>query len=363
MNAPFTVAALVDIDDFVASRRSRGQPWALHQLDRAGRAVRAVTYGRPAASCRSAPPDEWLVLLTGDDPHTLMTDAGGLAEELRTRIVGETELTATVSLGTPHSGPGGVAAAERGARWTNSYKLLLGGDQVITSPAPDRPGSPPPVRIEPELARRIQVGDVGGAAGLLSDWVDRCLQERDLDPKTLHSWLMGELLFVVDVVNRSRLAGGSTDWLEACARLPVERLITVTEIHERSYLHIWLEETVRRLVPGDGVKDILTMAESYLTAHYTDPRLRLSTVAEAISASPFYISHLFAEERRTTFLRHLTGLRLRHARTLLSTSALPVDVVATESGYLSAKALRSVFRRHVGCSPTEYRRQTYRARP
>ncbi|GAA3310211.1 hypothetical protein GCM10020219_015450 [Nonomuraea dietziae] len=79
-------------------------------------------------------------------------------------------------------------------------------------------------------------------------------------------------------------------------------------------------------------------------------------MAEAVCASPFYISHLFAEERRTTFLRHLTGLRLRHARRLLTTTALPVDVIAARTGYPSAKALRGAFRRHVGCSPTEYRR-------
>ncbi|MCG5220818.1 helix-turn-helix domain-containing protein [Streptosporangium sp. KLBMP 9127] len=360
MNASFAVAALVDIDDFVASGRARGHPWARRQLAQAERVIHAVTRGRSSVSYRTMPPDEWLVLLTGADPETLMTEAGILAEEIRGRIVRDTELTATVSLSTPRTGPRGPAAAEDDARWTNSYKLLLGGDQVIASPPADRPDVPPPVRIEAELARRIQAGDRGGATALLSQWVDRCVQERDLDPRTLRNWLMGELLFVVDMVNRCRLAGGSTDWLDACARLPIEDLVALTAIHERSYLHIWLDETLKRLMPpapqADRTPDILAQAETYLATHYTDPGLRLATVAEAISASPFYISHLFAEERKTTFLRHLTGLRLRHARTLLSTSALPIDVVAAHTGYPSAKALRNVFKRHVGCSPTEYRR-------
>ena len=65
------------------------------------------------------------------------------------------------------------------------------------------------------VARRRQPQQVGKRHRHLLD--DRCVQERDLAPKTLHNWLMGELLFVVDVVNRCRLAGGSTDWVDACA--------------------------------------------------------------------------------------------------------------------------------------------------
>ncbi|MFI7615373.1 helix-turn-helix domain-containing protein [Nonomuraea terrae] len=341
----YAVGVLVDIDDYMALSRARGSQWARTQLERADRAIREVT------GCVALPPEEWLVVLTGPDPRRLMDRASTLAEDVRARIGRAGELTATVSLGRP----GLLAEAERDARRTNAYKLVLGGDRVITAPEGDRPEGGPPVRIEPELARAVHAGDRRAAAALLAGWVDRCSQERDLDPATLHRWLVGELLFVVDLVNRRRLASGCTDWVDACARLPISELVAVNSIHERSYLRIWVEEILTRLIPASA-RDILTMAESYMAAHYADPGLRLTTVAQAVSASPFHIAHLFAAERRTTFLRQLTGLRMRHARSLLTSSALPVEAVATRSGYQSAKAFRGVFKRHVGCSPTEYRR-------
>jgi AraC-like DNA-binding protein/GGDEF domain-containing protein len=372
----YAVAALVDIDDFMASEQARGQNWARHQLRNADQAVRAATSTRLDATCHSLPPEEWLVVLTGADPGALMSDARALAEELRARIVRETAWTATVSLGAPSLGSG---AAEREARRINDYKLVLGGDRVIAPPAQEsatvahwpygdqaglRPGRlTPPVRIEQQLTRRVRAGDRNGAAGLLAGWVDRCAQEPGVDPRTLRNWLIGQLLFVVDVANRARLADGSTDWVEVCAGLPIEDIVMVGDIHERSYLHIWLRETLGRLMPPTPRRDVLALAEAYLAEHYTDPGLRLATVAAAVSASPYYISHLFAEERRTTFLRHLTGLRLRHARRLLATSALPMDVIAAHTGYPTAKALRGAFRRHVGCSPTEYRRAGLPGRP
>ncbi|MFI7130251.1 helix-turn-helix domain-containing protein [Nonomuraea sp. NPDC050153] len=349
----YAVAALVDIDDFLVSEKTRGRSWAHRQLQRTDHAVRSAASTRRDATCHLLPPEEWLIVLSGADPGALMSDAEALAEELRARIVRETAWTATVSLGAPSLEH---VAAERDARRANDYKLVLGGDRVIAPPPRESAALTPPVRIEQELTRRVRAGDRNGAAGLLAGWVDRCAREPGVDPRTLRNWLIGQLLFVVDVANRARLADGSTDWVEACARLPIEDIIMVGDIHERSYLHIWLRETLGRLMPAAPRRDVLALAEAYLAEHYTDPGLRLATVAEAVSASPYYISHLFAEERRTTFLRHLTGLRLRHARRLLSTSALPVDVIAAHTGYPTAKALRSAFRRHVGCSPTEYRR-------
>ncbi|WP_344831772.1 hypothetical protein [Nonomuraea dietziae] len=247
----YAVAALVDIDDFIASSQAQGQVWARRQLRRADRAVHAAAFGRPGVTCRPQPPEEWLVMLTGADPEALMSEATALAEEVRARIVRETAWTATVSLGVPRLGhEEAQREAEREARLANDYKLVLGGDRVISSEASAARGAlSPPVRIEEELTRRVRAGDRNGAAGLLAGWVDRCASERDVDPGTLRNWLIGELLFVVDVVNRSRLPDGSTDWVEACARLPIEDIVTVGDIHERSYLHIWLRETLGRLMP------------------------------------------------------------------------------------------------------------------
>ncbi|MFI6293931.1 helix-turn-helix transcriptional regulator [Nonomuraea sp. NPDC050790] len=356
----YAVAALVDIDDYIASEQARGLPWAQGQLRRAARAVAEAATCRPGVTWRPEPPEEWLVLLTGADPDALTSEAATLAEEVRARIVRETAWTATVSIGPPRTGP---REAEREARRANDYKLVLGGDRVITLPAFDGDHPSPPVRIEQELTRRVRAGDRDGAAGLLAGWIDRCAREPGADPRILRNWLIGQLLFVVDVAGPARLADGSTDWVEASARLPIEDIVTVGDIHERSYLHIWLKERLGRLLPASPRRDILALAESYLAEHYTDPGLRLTDVASAVCASPFYISHLFAEERQTTFLRHLTGLRLRHARRLLTSSALPVEVVAARTGYPSTKALRSAFRRHVGCSPTEYRRAGFRPGP
>jgi transcriptional regulator GlxA family with amidase domain len=56
----------------------------------------------------------------------------------------------------------------------------------------------------------------------------------------------------------------------------------------------------------------------------------------------------------------LLGQRLHRARELLESSDLPVESVATRSGFSSSALLRHHFTGQVGVAPAEYRR-TFRA--
>jgi AraC-like DNA-binding protein len=96
--------------------------------------------------------------------------------------------------------------------------------------------------------------------------------------------------------------------------------------------------------------------EQHILAHYAEP-LQLDDLAHAVYLSPYYISRLFQRELGTTFLKYLTGVRMRHAREMLVSTPLPVDLVAHRVGYASARRFRTIFRRHHGCTPTDFRRR------
>jgi transcriptional regulator GlxA family with amidase domain len=64
----------------------------------------------------------------------------------------------------------------------------------------------------------------------------------------------------------------------------------------------------------------------------------------------------FAAETGTTPGKWLLAQRLHHARTLLESSDLPVETVASRAGFGSAALLRHHFGAHVGVPPAEYRR-------
>ncbi|NNG41009.1 helix-turn-helix domain-containing protein [Flexivirga sp. ID2601S] len=80
-------------------------------------------------------------------------------------------------------------------------------------------------------------------------------------------------------------------------------------------------------------------------------------LARAAGMSTRTLNRRFENEVGASPGRWLNGLRTDHARRLLESTAIPVDVISARCGYASATTFRAAFRRVVGSSPSHYRRE------
>jgi transcriptional regulator GlxA family with amidase domain len=80
------------------------------------------------------------------------------------------------------------------------------------------------------------------------------------------------------------------------------------------------------------------------------------TWARQASVSPRTFARRFVAETGTTPLRWLHSQRVLEARRLLESTDMPVEEVASRSGFGSAPSLREHFRRATETTPTAYRR-------
>ena len=88
--------------------------------------------------------------------------------------------------------------------------------------------------------------------------------------------------------------------------------------------------------------------------------LDVEALARHAYMSPRTFARRFVAETGESPKRWLTAQRIHHARRLLETTNLPIEDVATRSGFSSAAALRIHFHRATSTRPTAYRR-TFRA--
>jgi transcriptional regulator GlxA family with amidase domain len=84
--------------------------------------------------------------------------------------------------------------------------------------------------------------------------------------------------------------------------------------------------------------------------------MTVEAMAERASASLRTFSRRFRQQMGTTPLQWLLAARVRKAQSLLETTDMPVERVATLAGFESAPAFRDRFHRTVGVSPSAYRR-------
>ncbi|HEX2885782.1 GlxA family transcriptional regulator [Vineibacter terrae] len=83
--------------------------------------------------------------------------------------------------------------------------------------------------------------------------------------------------------------------------------------------------------------------------------LTLQDIARQATMSTRTLSRRFREQTGTTPSQWMAMARVRRAQHLLEASALSVEQIATEVGFVSAATLRDRFRRVVGVTPTAYR--------
>lgn len=125
----------------------------------------------------------------------------------------------------------------------------------------------------------------------------------------------------------------------------------------RCHLIEILVHTARLASEGEGVARIhpavAAMAE-YLHAHYAQS-LSLGEMSAKLGYTPQYLSCLFHRETGISLSGFLQRLRVEKSCTMLAQSRMSVSAIAQEVGYSDLKHFNSVFRKHMGISPREFR--------
>ncbi|ACS85195.1 AraC family transcriptional regulator [Musicola paradisiaca] len=100
------------------------------------------------------------------------------------------------------------------------------------------------------------------------------------------------------------------------------------------------------------VKDILV----YLNSNYRE-KITLEQLAKKFRASVSYICHEFTKEYHISPINYVIKRRITEAKFSLTNTELCLNEISFKVGYDNVDHFTKLFIRHVGCSPSEYRKQ------
>lgn len=107
------------------------------------------------------------------------------------------------------------------------------------------------------------------------------------------------------------------------------------------------------LIKGDKSKYVLKALE-YISAHYADSGISITTIANHLGVSEGHLSHVFKKETNYTVVGYLTQYRIHMATKLLRDRNHKVYEVAELVGYKDVAYFGSTFKKLTGVSPSEY---------
>lgn len=106
-----------------------------------------------------------------------------------------------------------------------------------------------------------------------------------------------------------------------------------------------------------GKSKYVVQAMNYISQHFNDADISITTIADAMSVSEGHLSHIFKKETGLTVISYLTQYRIHKAMELLKDYRCKVYEVAEQVGYRDVSYFSSIFKKVSGMSPSEYQNQ------
>jgi AraC-like DNA-binding protein len=102
-------------------------------------------------------------------------------------------------------------------------------------------------------------------------------------------------------------------------------------------------------------KKIYSVA-GYIHSHYPE-EISLEELADRFCISSSYLSHQFKNVTGFTVTDYIQMTRVRNVQALLINTSIPITEVSAPCGFNSFSQFNRVFRKHIGISPSLYRKQ------
>lgn len=213
-----------------------------------------------------------------------------------------------------------------------------------------------PFEEEQRLVDMIRRGDRGGAAELINQLLAVLYLSSLGDLESLRQGSAD----LITLFSRAAIQGGAD--ASAIFGEKVALSSRLAGFDDRDELSAFLVSVFHRFVgyvfdfSRFQHADALNRVTRYVRAHYGE-RIALADVAREVWLSPSYLSSVFSAEMGMSFTAYVQAVRVEKSKQLLLDTRLPIAEIASATGFTDQSYFTKVFRKLVGSSPAQFRRQ------
>lgn len=167
------------------------------------------------------------------------------------------------------------------------------------------------------------------------------------------TYLFSSIYNVLNSIEINSTIGFNINFSDFCSKLNI--LETLDEINSQFMdLFDHIAETIENN-KNNKTELIVRKILDYINSNYMDANLSLTFIGDMFKLSPDYISRIFRETVLKSVSEYINEYRIEKAKEFLIESHLPVDEIIGRLGVENKKYFFTLFKKHVGTTPSEYR--------
>lgn len=280
-------------------------------------------------------------------------------QELKKAAYRDLNLQISIGLGTVYKQATGICKSFEEARNALSYKVIKGGDPVISFneiiKITDR-SYPVPIEVISKLEAALDNMDEEECVNIIHEIFRGMTADPGMSPADLQLWCLNILLSSIRKLSFQQLQQNELVGRHILSLDGFSRFRTL------EYLEEWMIQVIRGII-GFKVehhlshrKDIISEIKLYVSQHYNE-QVSLADLAARFFISPYYLSQLFKRKTGDNYLNYLTQLRIDKAKELLENTDLKVYEICQKVGYFDAQHFARMFEKFTGCKPRDFRKK------
>jgi len=132
----------------------------------------------------------------------------------------------------------------------------------------------------------------------------------------------------------------------------IDELLTLL----KDQIKYWIQEASTEAWTKEQTRASIERVKTFIEEYY-QKNIGIDDAVDIADMSVSHFCYVFKQETSMTFLEYVTKVRMEKACYMLENTDIKVFQVAQLVGYHDAKYFSQVFRKMVGCKPSEYREQ------
>ena len=358
----FFSALIFEIDDYERLSQAEYTNWIESAKALMFEAIRSES-GRGSRTVISENRGFAFTIVTWEeDREKLKHSNAQLVQAIRRQIAGK-DISLTVAAGGICAGTKQIRTSYEEAIKALSMKFIVGQNRdIFFDDFADR--------IEQQKDETLDIGDIAGRLSFESREAVTASFDRIIDgirQKGAYSALYLQLVITNIYIGALQMLRKAEVDVEKTFGNPL-----------RKYEAVLQHETVEERVSGlkalilemyavvessrqNAFSGAIAQAEAYIIDRFSEKGLSLTDVTRHIAASQAHFCVEFKKKTGETFVDYLTRIRMEKARELLTLSDRKVYEIAEMVGYDNATYFSTLFKKHYGISPSEFKNAPFRA--